>query len=420
MKTGSPAAASRLRLSQFVVLGAALLCLQTAAAEHDQQSALLFDSGRADTARAVEQALREGDPWEQLEWTFTLRPSLLYRRYLDEPLSELFNPRLSTTLQVRFGEKPLQSLRRALKLERALRAHGRAGRLEVRSALLAHADLLLAQDAFAGAEAALASSPADDALNLQAAELAARTAGLNLERARQAAATYGLNGVASYRSLRFEVPAAPQVSNLSLYRQQELAVAEAELRYLEAGAAGMLQDFRLGAAVRSEGIDLDLETGLMAGRPGLRIGTVHPGGRARVELRVSATIAIGDSLSDLPQLADEIELAREELEVVALSLQADWLVAHEDAALAAEELGLAELEAAAATAALEENRLAEAGLPAGADERERERLRTATLRAEREVQRLQTRVYRAWITYVRRHHDLLEAAEGDWLYASVR
>lgn len=418
MKTGNPAAVSRLRLSRFVVISAALLCLQTAVAQLDQRSGLHFDSGRADTARAVEQALREGNPWEQLEWTFTLRPSLLYRRYLDEPHSELFSPRLSTTLQVRFGEKPLQSLRRALKLERALRAHDRAGRLEVRSALLAHADLLLAQDAFAVAEAALAGSAAESALDLQAAELAARTARLNLDRAREAAAAYGLSGVASYRSLRFELPAAPRISNLSLYRQQELAVAEAELLYLEAGAAGMLQDFRLGAAVRSEGIDLDFETGLMAGRPGLRIGTIHPGGRARVELRVSATIAIGDSLSDLPQLADEIVLAREELEVLALSLQADWLIAHEDAVLAAEELGLAEMEVAAAIFVLEESRLAEAGLPEGAAERELASLQTATLRAEREVQRLQTRVYRAWVTYVRRHHELLEAAEGKWILMS--
>lgn len=378
-------------------------------------AALAFDSGQPDTARALEAVIKEGDPWEQLDWTFTLRPSVLYRTYLDERGGEMFSPRLSTTLQIRFGERPLDTVRRAARLERALRAHDRARRLESRNALLAFAELLLAQDAYMAAARALRDLAGDaTAAQRQAAELAFRTEDADLQAARRDAADYGMRGVAQYESLRFSVPAAPLVTELSAYRLQQLALAEAETRFLEAGGAGMVRDFRLGLGYRTEGFEVDLETGYMAGRPGLRLGTIHPGGRARMEVRVSAEIAIGDSIFELPRLQENVELAQAELDRLADELWAGWLVASLDASLAEENLDVEEAFLAEARVALQEALDALALLSDDADDRELTRHQTAVERAEREVQRLTTRMYRAWITYVRRHHDMLEAAEAEW------
>lgn len=394
------------------------LLVATAAAQEPiigPAEALGFDSGLAVTTRTLEQAVREGDPWEQLSWTFTLRPSVLYRQYLDERGGTTFNPRLSSTLQVRFGETPIETVRRAGRLERALRAHDRAGRLEKRDALLAFAELLLAQDAHRLAERELSTlSPDATDLERQSAELNYRIELADLQAARRDAASYGLSGTASYEPLRFAMPAPPRVSELSAYRLQELVLAEAETRYVGAGGAGVLRDFRIGVGYRTGGVQVDLETGLMAGRPGLRLGTIHPGGRARMDVRVSAEIAISDSVRELPHLQENVEIAREDLEYLADELWATWVAAELDAELAGstldyEEASLQEAELAllAVTAELAE-------LPADAEDRERTRLETALGRADREAQRFSTRVYRAWMTYVRRHHDALEAAEAAW------
>ena len=389
------------------------------AQETTSQLGLLgIDADLSASALAVEQALRAGDPWEQLSWTFTLRPSLLYRRYLDERQDELVTPRLSATLQLRFGEKPVDTVRRAEKLERALQAHARAGRLTVRDALLAHAELLLAQDAWRAAATALAALPDDaPALDVQAAGLAMDTADAGLRNARTVAAGHGFRGEATYESLRFAVPEAPATAELPAMRLQQLALAEAEALYLAAGAASVIKDFRLGAAYRTGAMDLDVEVGLLAGRPGLRVGTIHPGGRTRLEFRVSAEIAVGDGLADLPRLAAEVERQQGSLEVLAGELRAAWLLAAEAAELARRELDLAEAELAEAEAARSEQLLAAAQLPSDATDSERSRMQSAVDRAHREVQRLTTRVYRAWITYVRRHADLLDEAAGVWEWA---
>ncbi|HLR47117.1 MAG TPA: hypothetical protein VK092_08150, partial [Deinococcales bacterium] len=284
MKTG----VSRVRALPAAVLFALAAAVPAFAAQ-DQAELLSFSSGREVTLRAVEQALREADPREQLDWTFTVRPSLLHRRYLDERGGELVRPRVSATLQIRFGEKPLDAVRREARLERALRAHDRAGRLEVRSALLAHAELLLAQDAFRTAREALDDLPADaSALERTSKELTLNKAEAALSSARREAAGYGVSGEAVWRSLRFAAPPVPDIAELSAHRLQELAVAEAEVRLLQAGGAGIVKDFRLGLGWRTDSTELDLETGLMAGRPGLRLGSIHPGGRERLEFRLSA------------------------------------------------------------------------------------------------------------------------------------
>lgn len=395
----------------------ALSLLPAAAAQEQTISpaqALAFDSGQPITARALEQAVREGDPWEQLDWTFTLRPSLLYRQYLDERGGDDLSPRLSSTLQVRFSETPLQAVQRAGRLERALRAHDRAKRLEKRDALLAFAELLLAQDAFTLAAASLNNlAPDASQLERQGAELDLRIEEAGLNAARLAAAKFGMYGTAQYHPIRFVVPAAPRVRNLSDYRAQELVLAEAETRYLAAGGAGVLRDFRLGVGYRTDGMEVDFEAGLMAGRPGLRLGTIHPGGRARMDVRVSAELATGDSLRELPRLKSEVEIAQADLDYLADELWARWLAASLEAEFAESTLTYEEALLEEANESLAAVSSALASLPDDA-ENERRPLEVTKGRAEREVQRLSTRVYRAWSTYVRRHHDMLEAAGATW------
>lgn len=411
MKTGS----FRVALpAAFLVAG---LWAGTALAAGDQADLISFDSGRADTARAIEEVLREGDPWQQLDWTFTLRPSLLYRRYLDERGGELLSPRLSATLQVRFGEKPLDTVRRAAKLERALRTHERLGRLEVRNALLAHAELLLAQDGLEASAAALADlGPDSTALEREAASLAHARARSAHGNAQREAAAHGFTGRAVYAPLRFRRAEPVPVSGLSAFRLQELAVAEAELRLLEASGAGMVKDFRLGFGYRTPGTELDVETGLLAGRPGLRVGTVHPGGRERFEFRLSAELAVSDTVTRLPQLEEALLLEQEELQHLAGSLRALAELALEDLDLAEGDLAYAEAELAAAQEELDKAQERLEAVPADASARELASLQTAAERGAREVGRLTTRLHRAWMAYVRRHHDLLEAVEGAWAW----
>lgn len=403
------------RSFNLAVLAGWLLSTAAAAQQFGPDAALAFQSGQPETARALEQAIRAGDPWELLDWTFTLRPSVLYRQYLDERGGDLLNPRLSTTLQVRFGERPLDTVRRATRLERALRAHDRALRLETRNALLAFGELLIAQDAYRAAALGVQElDPEATSTARQAAELNLRNAETSLQAARREASAFGLHGEAVYGSLRFRIPESPRVTDLSAYRLQELALAEAETRFVEAGGRSILRDLRLGVGYRTDGIQVDLEAGLLAGRSGLRLGTIHPGGRARMEVRVSAELAIGGGIRDLPTLLEDVQLTGAELDRLGDELWADWLAAALDAELAEEALNLEEAFLAEAELALLEAQESLRSLPATADEREVARQQTSVERAEREVQRLTTRVQRAWISYVRRQHDLLEAAEGRW------
>src|SRR5690625_887027 len=229
MKTGSVRAV----LLPAALLSALFLSGPVRAAG-DQGDLIGFDSGREATWRAVEQAVREAEPLEQLDCTFTLRPSVLYRRYLDERGGDLTNPRLSATLQVRFGEKPLDAVRRAARLERALRAHDRAGRLQVRDAFLAHAELLLAQEAAEAASEALAAlAPDAEQLERHSADISHSRARTGLERARSAAANFDFHGDATYAPLRFASPELPPAAGLSAWRLQELNVREAEVRLHE-------------------------------------------------------------------------------------------------------------------------------------------------------------------------------------------
>lgn len=398
-------------LTGMVLIGA----VHAADSQIGPRAALEFHSGSPETTRAVAQALREGDPWEQLDWTFTLRPSVLYRQYLDDRGGTTFNPRISSTLQVRFGETPLESVRRATRLERALRNHDRAVRLETRNGLLAFAELLIAQDAYSNAAIALRQvSPDATTADVQASELNVRGTEADLQAAQREAAVYGLRGDAYFEALRFQAPQPPRVTELSVYRLQELALAEAETRYIAAGGAGILKDFRLGLGYRNDQMEIDLETGLLAGRPGVRLGTIHPGGRSRMDVRISAELAVGDAIHDRPQLREEVELAADELARLAEELWASWLSASFEADLTEAALDV-ELEFLyEATLASNEALMALTTLPTDADDREKVRQEGVVERANRDVQRLSTRVFRAWITYVRRHHDMLESAEAGW------
>lgn len=371
------------------------------------------------TASAIDEVIREGDPWELLDWTLTIRPSLLYRQYLEGNPDIVVNPRVSAILQVRFGEKPLDAVRRAIKLERALAAHDQALRRGICDALLAHADLLLAQQAHATALAAVETAVFTDGAASPAQDLALRQAEHALTEARVTAASLGLPADAHYEPLRFVVPGPPDVTELSAWRVQQLRVAEAEARAMQAGGASMLRDFRLGTAWRNRAIDLDLEAGLLAGRPGFRFGAVQPGGRERFEVRLSAEIVFSDDLADAPQLRQAVLAEREELAALAERLLAQEISTRIEAGFAEEELALAEADLAEALAAHLElvvlfNTATLPGNTEPLSERELTRLEADLARAEREVARLQTRVYRAWITYVRRTFDHLEAAGAAW------
>ncbi len=383
----------------------------------DQSAALDFRSeALSESAAGIDAIIREGDPWELLDWSVTVRPSLLYREYLEGRRDQVLNPRVSAIMQVRFGERPLATAQRAIKLERAIAAHAVSEKRGVRDALLAHAELLLAQDAFAAAQDA---SAALDAAELAGREgivpelLALERAAWGLEQAQSAALAHGLADEATYASIRFAIPGIELPEHPDV-RMQQLRAAEAEARLLQAGPASALRDFRLGGSWRNENLDVDLETGLMAGRPGFRFALINPGGRARLEFRLSAEFVFGSG-TDGAALQADLAAALEEVQAVADALVDAARIAQVDAGFAEDELTLAEQELAAAQAHLVQVTAALAAADGEAlDVRDLTRLETDVTRAEREVNRLTTRVYRAWITYVRRTYDLIIATGGGW------
>lgn len=364
-----------------------LASLSFAQPEADTSQRPLLDfrpAGLEASSAAIHTLISQGDPLSLMDWSLTVRPSLLYREYLEGRRDLQLNHRVSAILQVRFGERPLDTAQRAVRLERAIAAHETAIIRGVRDALLSHADLLLAQGAFQAASGG--------------PDLAFRQAEHALQQAQAAAGSDS----ATYESLRFVFPAL-DVSTHPDYRLQRLRVGEAEARLLQAGPASILRDLRLGGAWRNRGLDVDLETGLLAGRPGVRLAAVTPGGRDRIEVRLSAEFVF-ESGDRTAQLHADLEAALAEVEAVAASLLQQAELALVDAGFAEEELGLAEDELAAARDVLTELQVQQAMVDPETD----------LSRAEREVARLQTRMYRAWITYVRRVADLLAATGGSW------
>jgi hypothetical protein len=389
----------RLLLRLLPCLGLALLAGLPLQAQQDplsgtsQRQALAFEAATVETTRQViDGLLREFEPAQQFDWSVRLRPSVLYREYLDGRPDVLVSPRAGLIVQLRFGEQPVASVRRLIRLERAFAAHARAGRMGIRSALLAHGELLLQQDAAAKALAALElleQGDADDSetgrLRLAAAELAWRQASHALEQARTDALAHGLASGASYESLRFVLPPAdsPAAEDTSGWRILQLQAAEARALVQQATTRDPLNDLRVGAGYRTSGLDLDLEGGLLAGRPGLRFAATTPGGRERFEVRASLELLLDQKVAGIAGLQAAVADAEAALLAYPREFRLGVEAARAEALFAAEALQLVETELALAD-------------------------------SERAAAQLRVRKWRAWLTYVRRTADLLEVTGADW------
>jgi hypothetical protein len=361
-------------------------------AGNTQRQALAFEApALEETRRTIERLLHESGPEQQLDWSVRLRPSLLYREYLEGRPDVLISPRAGLIVQLRFGEKPLASVRHLIRLERAFAAHVRAGQAGIRSALLAHGELLLQQDSEEAARQALellqqgGGTDETATLRLAAAELALQQAQHALGQARAAALRHGLGSEARYESLRFVLPEPDSVApdETPAGRILQLQLQEAETILLQTASLDPLNDLRVGAGYRNEGLDLDLEGGLLAGRPGLRFAATAPGGRERFEVRVSLELLLDQKLAGLKGLGEDIAAAEAALLRFPQEFLEDVRAAHAAALFAAEALRLAEAELALAD-------------------------------TDRAVAQLRTRTWRAWLTYVRRTAELLDLTGADW------
>jgi hypothetical protein len=363
------------------------------AAVSSQRQALAFeDPALLATRQVIDTLLHELEPGQQLDWSVRLRPSVLYREYLDGRPDVLVSPRAGVIIYLRYGEKPVAAVRQQLRLERAFAAHERAARLGIRSALLAHAELLLHQDAAENARLALDAlpqpgDPADAAasLRLAAGELALQQAVHALALARTGAREHGLMAAADYEPLRFVLPdyATVAAEDTPAWRILQLQVAEAEALLLQATSIDPLADLRIGIGYRNQQVELDLEGGMLGTRPGLRFAATAPGGRERFEVRMSTEILVDQKIGELRDLEQDLANAQAALARFGQDFATELSTARQEALFAAEALRLTEAELALA----------------------------ATPRA---VSQSRTRVWRAWITYVRRVADLLEVTGGDW------
>lgn len=357
-----------------------------------QEQALAFRSPALPVLQQdIDALLAEIAPLHPVDWSLRVRPSVLYREYLEGKPDVSVTPRASVILQLRFSEKPVATVRRLLKLERAFAAHARAERNGVRSALLAHGELLLQQQATETAEASLADLrtaaglSAGVQLQLDSATLAQRQAQHALGLAQADAQEHGLASEAVYASLRFRLPAATglEPASTSAGRILELKVLEAEALLEQAGKLDFLSDLRIGTSYRTASADLDLEGGWLAGRPGLRLALTAPGGRERFEVRASVELIVDQKTSGLSNLKEGLADAQAELQRHPQQFEREAAAARAEAVFAEESLRLAEIAFS----------LAE---------------------TERQQAQLSTRMWRAWLTYVRRTAELLELMEADW------
>lgn len=360
-----------------------------------QEQALAFQSPALPAARqTIDALIAELDPLQPVDWSLRIRPSALYREYLEGKPNASVTPRATVILQLRFSEKPVAAVRRLLKLERALAAYDRAERTGIRSALLAHGELLLQQQAAEQAEIALAglqasrnpaSASAAEQLQLDTALLTLQQTQHALNLARVNASEHGLSSEAVYASLRFRLPdpALLDPDTASANRILELQVLEAETLLEQAVTLDPVSDLRVGASYRNSSADLDFEGGWLAGRPGMRLALATPGGRERFEVRASIELVIDQKLGGLSDLQHDIASARAELLDFPQRHELEVAAAHADAVFAEESL-----------------RLAEAAL--------------SLAKTQRQHAQLSTRVWRAWLVYVRRTAELLELAGESW------
>lgn len=410
--------------------------------------ALSWEHPDAEAARLrIERMAEELTPWGQVDYSARLRPLLRFQGHPGGPDAGDPTARFGVSARVNFAERPATHARRLQTLERARQGLYRLRLRGVRDALLAHAALLLAQEQearelreLAEADAALAAATASDATatpigasELRAARLEQRKAALDYRRAqhelaqaRGEAARYGFADQARYQPLRFALPEAdgagtgPEYSHE--YRMLELELLEAEAE-LDETRAGPLDDLRLGAAYRTRTASVDLEGGIVNGRPGATLGLSAPGGPERWQLQISAEIVLDDSWLDLPHLEQDAGQARAHLSAFPERFRDEVQRAITEAELVEAALALAEEDVAIseellAERWLESDDLAAAALSEAANtsaiERALTRAKRDLARSERAAGSARVRLYRAWIAYVRAVASLLETTGGTW------
>jgi hypothetical protein len=430
------------RRAVLVLAGAIGMLVAPAAAHADESAAppaALAEAGLpaaalrwippelATARRKVERLEEELGPWRQLDYSARLRPLLRYRDYPGDGKTGDLLGRFGVSASVALAPAPatrvraLQELERARQTLRLLSLHG------LEDALLAHAYLLLAQERDDKARRELLQArsllreelsrheggPAPaltEPLELRTTRLAERKAALehrsaqaDLANAREQARKFGLAAEASYRRLRFVLAgerAGPAATHAHRMAVLELLEAEAEL--MEAEMAP-LDDLRLRAAYRGRGAELDVQGGMVNGRPGATLGLNVPGGPERWEFQLSAELVLDDRWSDLPRLEEEVTAAREEVASFEERFRLELERSAALAAMAEEALDLAEEEVA-----LKEEALAELLETSGS------RPQRGLVKAERDLSSARVRLYRAWIAYIRKAADLMELSGAHW------
>jgi hypothetical protein len=413
------------------------------------RSALAWEHPEAEAARSWVEALDAGlTPWGQLDYSARIRPLVRYQEYPGDGDVGDLTTRLGVSASLTFGDRPATYARALQTLERARQDLFLLGSRGVRDALLAHAELLIAleAEARAGREAAEAdaalteleqaaeqpatsaeqrAAPSAEEPSLRAARLEQRQAALALRRAEQdraeaeaAAAAYGFASTVRYEPLRFLLPdpAAPGQGPRAThdYRMLELELLEAEAELSEV-KGHPLDDLRIRAAYRTRSTEVDIQGGIVNGRPGLGFGLSSPGGLERWQLELSAELMLDDAWLGLPRLEAAVDAAGEELELFPSAFRASLAHSLGAAELADEALALAEEDAALAEEALTTRRseLAEVER-GGAGGRTLERSRQALARAERNLSASRVRLYRAWIAYISAVAKALEMSGGTW------
>ncbi|MEX2536038.1 MAG: hypothetical protein WD273_10635 [Trueperaceae bacterium] len=372
---------------------------QTSTSTESQSQAAALDlplNGPRDPAlelahRDVERLQSAVTPWGQVDYSARLNPVFRYRDYAGDGSAGSWTGRLGLSGGIDFVDPPATHARALQSLERARQRSAVMELDRVTDALLAHANLLIEQQQELAARlelqevaAPVESQEAQGDLELRMAALDYRIALHDLENAQAVVLAHGLSAIAHYEPLRFRLPRVDATSfrDTHGYRMLELALLEAEAELAQARRAP-LDDLRLRTSYRNRSMQVDVEGGLVNGTPGATFGFDLPGGVERWEVHVSAQLVLDDTLLQLPRLGQAVEAARTELLAYPQRYSQESDYALTTAAMAKEALDLAEEELVA----------------------EGKCVATPAVR---------TRVYRAWIAYVRAVAAVLELTAGEW------
>lgn len=396
-------------------------------------------------------------PWGQIDYSARLGPVLRYRDYPGDGREGDWTSRFSLSTRIDFAPRPSTRARALQDLERTRRQLLLLELTGIEDALLAHAHLLIAQEQESQALTRLAAGEPNDAdsagnssgnagsapsvdaepsratpahetsLQSRQEQLGPRKARLELSEARQillraqeAALAHGLPARVVYEPLRFLLPGRelphPEAAASHGYRMLELKLIEAEAELAEL-LRRPLDDLRLRGAYRNRSGSLDMETGMINGRPAMTLGLDLPGGPERWELQLSVQLLVEPSARETLRLEAETERARRELLAFADEFEQAFRHALTEAELSEEALAIAE---EGLSLAVELRRQAQETL-AGKEQSPvtiAERDRRALERAMRDESSARIRLYRAWIAYVRKVGDLLELGGARWIPAT--